>query len=194
MMVTKEPERSSASVRSVSAPISIDWSQADARVVKLKQDPGPQNALGLVRIDMQNEHGVYMHDTPMKPLFDQRARAFSAGCVRVQDVFQLVEWIARFEPGWEQPGQVRAVLEQGQALDLNLTRPVPVYFTYITAWAEADGQVQFRPDLYKRDGAQAVVALLQSVTWQQPSLPRPVVEARLQRLARGALTLQGAPA
>jgi murein L,D-transpeptidase YcbB/YkuD len=51
---------------------------------------------------------------------------------------------------------VRAVLEQGQALDLNLTRPVPVYFTYITAWAEADGQVQFRPDIYKRDGAQAV--------------------------------------
>ncbi len=141
-------------------PSSIDWFQASASKIKFRQDPGPQNALGLVRIDMQNEHGVYMHDTPMKPLFQQRSRPFSAGCVRVQDVFQLVEWIARFEPGWEEPGRVRAVLEQGQALDVNLTRPVPVYFTYITAWAEADGQVQFRPDIYKRDGAQAVAEVV----------------------------------
>ncbi|MCC7251094.1 L,D-transpeptidase family protein [Hyphomicrobium sp.] len=137
-------------------PSSIDWSQADARVIKLKQDPGPQNALGLVRIDMQNEHGVYMHDTPMKPLFQQRARAFSAGCVRVQDVFQLVEWLAKYEPGWENPGQVQAVLDMGQALDLQLTRPVPVYFAYITAWAEPDGRISFRPDIYRRDGAVAM--------------------------------------
>lgn len=133
-------------------PAAIDWTQADASKIKFRQDPGPQNALGLVRIDMQNEHGVYMHDTPMKPLFQQRARPFSAGCVRVQDVFKLVEWLARYEPGWDRPGQVDAVLQQGQALDLTLTRPVPVYFTYITAWAEANGQVQFRPDIYKRDG------------------------------------------
>lgn len=141
-------------------PSSIDWSQARASVVKLKQDPGPQNALGLVRIDMQNEHGVYMHDTPMKPLFQQRARAFSAGCVRVQDVFQLVEWLASLEPGWGQPGQVQSVLDQGQALDIQLTRPVPVYFAYITAWAEPDGRVEFRPDIYGRDGNTAMAEVL----------------------------------
>ena len=136
-------------------PASIDWNQADAAKIKFRQDPGPQNALGLVRIDMQNEHGVYMHDTPMKPLFQQRARPFSAGCVRVQDVFKLAEWLARYEPGWDRPGQVDAVLQQGQPLDLTLSRPVPVYFTYITAWAEPNGQVQFRPDIYKRDGRPA---------------------------------------
>lgn len=132
---------------------AIDWRQVDAAKVKFRQDPGPQNALGLVRIDMPNEHIVYMHDTPMKPLFNQRARAFSAGCVRVQDVFELVEWIARYEPGWEQPGRVRSVIEAGQALDVTLTRPIPVYFTYITAWAEADGRAEFRPDIYGRDGS-----------------------------------------
>jgi L,D-transpeptidase YcbB len=131
---------------------AIDWNSVDPAQIKFKQDPGPQNALGLVRIDMINEHGVYMHDTPMKKLFEQRARNFSAGCVRVQDVFQLAEWIARYEIGWEQPGRVEAVLQSGQALDLTLTRPLPVYFTYITAWAEPNGVVQFRPDIYNRDG------------------------------------------
>jgi murein L,D-transpeptidase YcbB/YkuD len=133
---------------------AIDWSMADASKVKLRQDPGPQNALGLVRIDMQNEHGVYMHDTPLKTLFEQHSRAFSAGCVRVQDVFQLVSWIARYEPGWEHAGQVEAVLQMGQPLDLPLTRPIPVYFSYITGWAEADGLVHFRTDIYNRDGQQ----------------------------------------
>jgi murein L,D-transpeptidase YcbB/YkuD len=141
-------------------PVSIDWSQADAKRIKLKQDPGPQNALGLVRIDMQNEHGVYMHDTPMKPLFQQRSRAFSAGCVRVQDVFQLVEWIAKYEPGWENPGQVQATLDMGQALDVPLTRPIPVYFAYITAWAEPDGRISFRPDIYRRDGSAAMAEVI----------------------------------
>ena len=137
-------------------PRSIDWSQADYRQIKLRQDPGPQNALGLVRIDMPNEHGVYMHDTPLKPLFQQRSRAFSAGCVRVQDVFELVEWLARYEPGWESPGQVQAVLDMGEAVTVNLTRPVPVYFAYITAWAEPDGRIEFRPDIYRRDGTAMV--------------------------------------
>ena len=141
-------------------PSAIDWSQADARRIKLKQDPGPQNALGLVRIDMQNEHGVYMHDTPMKPLFQQRARAFSAGCVRVQDVFQLAEWIAKTQPGWEMPGRAQAVLDAGQALDVQLARPVPVYFAYITAWAEPDGRIAFRPDIYRRDGAAAMAEVV----------------------------------
>jgi L,D-transpeptidase YcbB len=131
---------------------SIDWRQADGKKLRFRQDPGPQNALGFVRIDMPNSEGVYMHDTPMRHLFNQRWRAFSAGCVRVQDVFTLVEWIAKYETGWDQPGRTQDILAAGQAIDMNLTKPVPVYFTYITAWAELDGRVVFRPDLYGRDG------------------------------------------
>jgi murein L,D-transpeptidase YcbB/YkuD len=130
---------------------TIDWTQADSTRIKFRQDPGPQNALGLVRLDMPNEHGVYMHDTPMKPLFGQAARAFSAGCVRVQDVFDLAAWIARDEPGMDRQ-KVDEILSAGMATDITLQRPVPVYFAYVTAWAESDGRVEFRPDIYGRDG------------------------------------------
>lgn len=137
-------------------PAQIDWTQADYQKIKFRQDPGEQNALGLVRLDMPNSEGVYMHDTPMKPLFAQASRPFSAGCVRVQGVFELAEWIAKYEPGWENAGRVQEVLSQGQALDVNLARPIPVFFTYITAWADQNGRVQFRADIYNRDGHQAV--------------------------------------
>lgn len=137
-------------------PSQIDWTQADYQKIKFKQDPGERNALGLVRLDMPNSEGVYMHDTPMKELFSQASRPFSAGCVRVQGVFELAEWLARSEPGWEQPGRVQEVLSQGQALDVNFSRPVPVFFTYITAWADQNGRVQFRADIYNRDGHQAL--------------------------------------
>jgi L,D-transpeptidase YcbB len=137
---------------------NIDWRQADVTKIKFRQDPGPQNALGLVRLDMPNEHGVYMHDTPMKPLFGQRGRAFSAGCVRVQDVFTLAEWVARYEPGWSEPGRAQQIIDAGQPVDVVLTRPVPVYFAYITAWAEPDGRIIFRPDIYSRDGLRDLIA------------------------------------
>lgn len=134
----------------------IDWTQADYKKIKFKQDPGEQNALGLVRLDMPNSEGVYMHDTPLKKLFGQATRAFSAGCVRVQGVFKLAEWIARYEAGFEQPGRVEQILAAGQAVDVELKRPVPVIFGYVTAWAEQNGMVQFRADIYNRDGHQAL--------------------------------------
>jgi murein L,D-transpeptidase YcbB/YkuD len=151
----------------------IDWNQADATRIKFRQDPGPQNALGLVRIDMPNEHGVYMHDTPMKKLFDQRARAFSAGCVRVQDVFGLVAWIARDEPGGVDRQRIEGILAAGNAVDITLTHPIPVYFTYITAWVERDGHVEFRPDIYGRDGLKE----LSSDRERDPEGPPPPIQS-----------------
>ncbi|MEO1694757.1 MAG: L,D-transpeptidase family protein [Pseudomonadota bacterium] len=138
-------------------PASIDWANFDPERIKFRQDPGPWNALGLVRVNMPNKDIVYLHDTPMKPLFKQRARAISAGCVRVQDVMDLVGWIARYQPGFDRPAAaVQDILDGGQPVDVKLEQPVPVYFTYLTAWAEADGSIEFRPDVYGRDGAAAL--------------------------------------
>ncbi|MEL6622989.1 MAG: L,D-transpeptidase family protein, partial [Pseudomonadota bacterium] len=138
-------------------PETIDWNNFDPDRIKFRQEPGPWNALGLVRINMPNKEIVYLHDTPLKPLFKQRMRAFSAGCVRVEDVMELVAWIARYQPGFEQPlDTVEQIIDGQQPVDVKLNQPVPVYFTYITAWAEADGSVVFRPDVYGRDGSAAL--------------------------------------
>jgi L,D-transpeptidase YcbB len=130
----------------------IDWRSPAAAQLKFRQDPGPWNALGFVRLDMPNEHSVYMHDTPMKDLFAHQQRAFTAGCVRVEGVFDLVSWVLRDVPGWDRAAIDRA-LANGQSIDVALAKPVPVLFAYLTAWASPDGRIDFRSDIYGRDGA-----------------------------------------
>ncbi|MBL8574623.1 MAG: L,D-transpeptidase family protein [Hyphomicrobiaceae bacterium] len=135
-------------------PASVNWYAPDALRYTFRQDPGPQNALGVVRLDMPNPHIVYMHDTPFKNLFDYPERAISAGCCRVQAIFELAAWITGGQDGWTADGIVAAT-DAGQRGTIKLARPVPVHFVYLTAWAQ-DGQVQFRNDLYNRDDTAAV--------------------------------------
>lgn len=138
-------------------PDFINWSSPEAQSFKFRQEPGPQNALGLVRVNMPNEHNVYMHDTPMKNLFGRTARAYSAGCVRVQKIFDFVTWLAAPNGDWDR-ARVDSVLMGGQQLDVPLVAEVDVYFTYLTAWATPEGEVSFRQDLYGWDGSADVLA------------------------------------
>ena len=110
---------------------------------KFRQDPGPQNALGVVRINMPNKYSVYMHDTPLKRLFNQSSRAFSSGCVRVESVFQLVAWLLS-DQGWTL-AKVQAQIDSGERKNVKLRRSVPVHFVYLTAFANSNGIAQFRP-------------------------------------------------
>lgn len=161
--VQKEPdylEREHIRIQSGGVEIArnqVDWQTASAAQLKFRQDPGPWNALGLIRFDMPNPHTVYLHDTPMKNFFGQRNRAMSAGCVRVEGVSELAEWIMRDAPGWD-GAKIRRVLEAGQTVEAALSKPVAVHFVYITAWAGSDGRVEFRSDLYGRDGISELVA------------------------------------
>lgn len=130
-------------------PSQVNWWGPESARYAFRQDPGPNNALGVLRFDMPNKHIVYMHDTPMKKLFGYFERAFSAGCVRIQSFFDLADWILARQDGW-----TKATLEQavtsGQPLTIKSKEPVPVHFIYLTAWVEG-GVVQFRNDLYNRD-------------------------------------------
>jgi L,D-transpeptidase YcbB len=139
------------------APSQIDWNSNDAVHYRFRQDPGDFNALGNLRLNIPNNDGVYMHDTPEKNLFGEDMRFDSSGCVRVQNVRELVAWLLRDTPGWTRE-KIDATIKSGERVDARLTRPVPVYWVYITAWATPDGVVQFRDDIYNRDGLGAQTA------------------------------------
>jgi len=102
-------------------------------------------------VNMPNSEAVYMHDTPSKNLFGEDQRFHSSGCVRVQNIRDFVVWLLKDTPNMTRH-QVDALIKSGERVDAKLARPVPVYWVYITAWANPDGVVQFRDDVYGQDG------------------------------------------
>ena len=136
------------------SPQQINWNSEEAVNFRFKQDPGDFNSLGSIRINFPSAHGVYMHDTPSKNLFGEDFRFHSSGCVRVQNVRELVNWLLSETPGWSRP-EIDQVIKSGERKDARLSRPVPLYWVYVTAWATPDGIVQFREDIYSRDGVGA---------------------------------------
>lgn len=129
---------------------AIDWSTEDAVRYTFRQDPSDINSLGSVRINFPNGDSVYMHDTPNKGLFNDEFRFASSGCVRVRGVRDLVTWLLRDNVDWD--GQrVDSMFGNGERLDVALATPIPVFWTYITAWANEDGVIQFRDDVYGLD-------------------------------------------
>ncbi|WP_244299243.1 L,D-transpeptidase family protein [Roseibium aquae] len=129
----------------------IDWNTDEATQYKFRQEPGEINSLGTVRINFHNQHQVYLHDTPSKTLFGSDYRFHSSGCVRVQNVRELITWLLQSTtPGWDR-AQVDAVIRSGAREDVQLKSKIPLYMTYITAWANADGVIHFREDIYNRD-------------------------------------------
>jgi murein L,D-transpeptidase YcbB/YkuD len=138
-------------------PDKIDWSSPSARGLTFRQQPGKENPLGFVKINFHNQHAVYMHDTPSDGLFSRNFRAASSGCVRVGHVEQLAAWILAENGDWP-VSRVLDMKRTGARQDVRVRRPVPLYFAYISAWATEDGVVQFRRDLYQRDGLGAVAS------------------------------------
>jgi L,D-transpeptidase YcbB len=138
-------------------PSQINWYSTEAVNYQFKQDPGDFNSLGSIRINFPNSHQVYMHDTPLKNLFGEDFRFHSSGCVRIQNVRELVNWLLGDTPGWSRQ-EIDQIIRNGDRKDARLTRPVPLYWVYVTAWATSDGVVQFRDDIYNRDGLDGVQA------------------------------------
>ncbi|MFZ1813415.1 MAG: L,D-transpeptidase family protein [Rhizobiaceae bacterium] len=132
---------------------SVDWNSDEAVNYMLRQDPGKINAMASTKINFNNPHAVYMHDTPQQGLFGKIERFHSSGCVRVQNVRDLVSWLLKDTAGWNRADIERSIAS-GNNTPIQLADPVPVYFTYISAWSIEDGVVQFRDDIYRRDGVE----------------------------------------
>ena len=147
-------------------PADLDWSQLSRNhfPFRVVQQPGPDNALGRVKFMFPNKHAIYLHDTPNRELFDRTARAFSAGCIRVQHPLQLAETLLADPDLWQRE-QIDQVLAAGQLKVVHLAVPVDVLLMYWTASPTPAGRVKFHPDVYRRD-AGVLASLNAPPSWE----------------------------
>ena len=133
-------------------PWNVDWWVLSEEFFpyRLRQRPGPGNALGDVKFMFPNKHHVYLHDTPHRNLFSKDRRAYSHGCVRVQDPVLFAETLlsAQTTDPLELYDRLRY---EGAETQVNLKRSVPVHIMYRTIWLDENGEMQMRPDVYGRD-------------------------------------------
>jgi murein L,D-transpeptidase YcbB/YkuD len=136
-------------------PETINWQSLDALNYTFRQDPGGENSMGHCKIDFYNPHDVYLHDTPAKALFGQNTRFHSSGCVRVEGIDQVAAWLLRDNGGWDVEA-VLAMFATEENVNVPLKVQVPIHTTYITAWANRQGTVSFRDDVYEYDATGTV--------------------------------------
>ncbi len=133
-------------------PAEVDWSRVNKNYFpyRLRQDPGPDNSLGRIKFMFPNEYSIYLHDTPNRELFNQNDRAFSSGCIRVQDPMFLATYLLG---DTSEAGQARieSLLATGETQALLLSEKIPIYLVYMTAWVDRAGYLNFRRDIYGRD-------------------------------------------
>ncbi len=140
-------------------PESVDWESAIADDYHFRQEPGGSNAMATAKISFPSPFGIYLHDTPEKHLFAAGARFFSSGCVRVEQVRIFLNWILSGQDYFDETTQdsidERRIAELAQSLerrDVKLSNPPQLRVTYLTAWTNNRGEVNFRPDIYELDG------------------------------------------
>jgi murein L,D-transpeptidase YcbB/YkuD len=142
-------------------PAAIDWAkyrtQPRAFPYRIVEAPGKDNPLGAIKFMFPNEHSVYLHDTPARALFGRPVRAFSSGCIRIEEPLALARLLLDDEARWSEE-KLREAIAAGTTQTVAVKRTVPVLLLYFTASVAPDGELQFRPDLYGRD--RAVLAAL----------------------------------
>lgn len=133
-------------------PATVNWqSMGSTAPYIFRQTPGPWNALGQVKFIFPNSHFVFLHDTPNRALFNRSGRAFSSGCIRVEDPMTLAERMLAGESGWNR-ARIDETVAGGQTTRVNLQSKMPVYLLYLTAAPNDDGGVLYLEDVYDRDG------------------------------------------
>jgi murein L,D-transpeptidase YcbB/YkuD len=133
-------------------PASVNWAAVSRSGFRygIRQRPGAGNALGRIKFLFPNKHSVYLHDTPSKSLFSRFRRAFSHGCVRVQNPVRFAEVLMKPQFGWSQDA-INARIARRRNQTIRLKTHIPIHLTYQTAWVDARGTVHFRADMYGRD-------------------------------------------
>jgi murein L,D-transpeptidase YcbB/YkuD len=155
-------------------PVVIDWYRVNAGnfPYRLRQDPGPLNALGRIKFMFPNKFSIYLHDTPQRGLFKRATRDFSSGCIRIEKPVELAKYLLQNDPQW--PSQrITNTIEHGVTTVVYIKDPIPVHLLYWTAWVTESGIVHFGNDIYDRDPplSRALKAKLKDTIISAENLP-----------------------
>ena len=131
-------------------PYFIDWQNVDIRKLQIRQPPGEANALGQIKFMFPNKYSVYLHDTPSKSLFQRDMRAFSHGCMRVQEPMEFADVVLAYQKNGWNAAKLKKLIG-GPERRVDLPNHIPVHITYFTAWVDAAGNLQTRDDVYGHD-------------------------------------------
>ncbi|MEZ5831556.1 MAG: L,D-transpeptidase family protein [Dongiaceae bacterium] len=147
-------------------PRTVNWRDVKSNgyfPYRLKQDAGPENALGPMKLDFQNDYSVFIHGTSAPKLFAKQDRFFSSGCVRVDDPIGLATFLLQDDPSWTRE-RVEDVVKGGKTTYAKLARPIPLHIVYMTAWVDEQGIANFRNDIYDNDPSVSIPSGLASPT------------------------------
>jgi murein L,D-transpeptidase YcbB/YkuD len=134
---------------------AVNWHDESALArLRFRQEPGPTNALGLVKFQFPNPFDVYMHDTPQDALFTKERRALSHGCIRLENPMALAQYVLRDKPQWTSE-KITTAMNAGQEHAVALKQHLPVHIAYFTAWVNPDGSVTYTDDPYELDVKQS---------------------------------------
>lgn len=162
-------------------PNSVNWRTANPSDYYFRQEPGGSNAMATAKIEFNSPFGIYLHDTPEPELFNSGQRFYSSGCVRVQNVAVLLNWILNGQDGFN-PAKIAEMAKTKERLDVTVQNAPQIRVAYLTAWPVGNGTVAFRPDVYQMDGSGFVVGqpnpvgdsgpryVLKPVPWQSEAI------------------------
>lgn len=133
---------------------SINWKAINEKNFNfnIRQDSGPNNALGKCIFRFPNKYNVYIHDSPAQELYQENVRTFSSGCIRLQKPLELVYYLLKDDTSWDVKKN-QSILNEKKDFTISLKNPTPIHIVYLTAWIDEQGNIQFRPDVYDRDKA-----------------------------------------
>lgn len=116
----------------------------------IRQRPGPTNPLGLVKFLFPNDYNIYLHDTPAKSLFEESTRAFSHGCIRIEEPVKMANFLLKNDKEWDAE-KIDIAMHSGKEQYVALAKPVPVFIAYVTAFVTRNNKLNFRDDIYRND-------------------------------------------
>ena len=119
-------------------------------VPEIRQLPGEKNSLGKVKFLFPNSYNIYFHDTPAKSLFEKNRRAYSHGCIRLNEPKKMAQYLLQDDVSWDEV-KIEEAMNAGKEKYVKLKDPSAVFITYYTAWVDENGKLNFRGDIYDHD-------------------------------------------